>query len=135
MDLLIEAVVGDRDDEVMAHVRGGVDVDSIDRRGRSALHAAIDNGNVGLVRALLDAGADPNLVVGGWTPLEHAIDSEIDFATNHDAEPADPTLTRLLLERGADPSIHGSLAEGSPLEQAQRRGHFLAAQLLRKARG
>lgn len=41
-------------------------IDRRDRSGRTALHMAIANGNVALVKTLLDAGADPEKRTGSW---------------------------------------------------------------------
>lgn len=60
-------------------------------RGHTPLMYAVLYGDTGLVRLLLDRGADPNLVnASKASALMYAVD--------------DPEKTRLLLERGADPN-------------------------------
>ena len=59
-------------------------IDRRDRTGRNALHMAIANGNVALVKTLLDAGADPEKRTGSWeSPKSLARGARIsDQATN-----------------------------------------------------
>jgi ankyrin repeat protein len=84
------------------------------------LHAAAAAGgaDVGLVAALLDAGADPNARQrGGFRPLHSA-------AANGDA-----ALVQLLLARGADRSA--ATDDGrTPLQVARERGHARVEALL-----
>jgi ankyrin repeat protein len=84
------------------------------------LHAAAAAGgaDVGLVSALLDAGADPNARQrGGFRPLHSA-------AANGDA-----ALVQLLLARGADRSA--ATDDGrTPLQVARERGHARVEALL-----
>jgi ankyrin repeat protein len=54
---------------VVSALLSGASIASIDRRdrnGKNALHMAIANGNVALVKTLLDAGADPEKRTGSW---------------------------------------------------------------------
>ncbi|MEV0610308.1 ankyrin repeat domain-containing protein [Polymorphospora rubra] len=54
-------------------VDAGVPVDATNRRGRTALHVTVgDGGTVEMVRALLEAGADPHLPAEGTTAAEIA---------------------------------------------------------------
>lgn len=59
-------------------------IDRRDRKGRTALHMAIANGNVALVKTLLDAGADPEKRNSSWeSPKSLARGARIsDQATN-----------------------------------------------------
>jgi ankyrin repeat protein len=59
-------------------------IDRRDRNGKNALHMAIANGNVDLVKTLLDAGADPEKRTGSWkSPKSLARGARIsDEATN-----------------------------------------------------
>lgn len=75
----------------------GIDVNAMDDHGLTALHRAVWVGHQGMVRVLIESGADINAkrVVGevgnAWAPLHLA-------AVNDRVECA-----RLLLEAGADP--------------------------------
>ena len=62
----------------------------IDQWGENALMHAVSNGNVEMTRALLEAGADPDLKGRGFTPLGKA------------ALQGDVRIVRLLLKAGAD---------------------------------
>ena len=69
-----------------------------ERMSERLLAEAARAGDDPAIRALLDAGADPNAPVGGngWTPLLHAVHTRSRAGA------------RALLERGADPNARGS---------------------------
>lgn len=70
------------------------DADSENPFGVRPLHAAAAAGDHDSARALLEAGADPNVrQQGGYTPLHSA------------AHSGDVELVRLLLVHGADPAL------------------------------
>lgn len=83
----------------------------------SHLTQAADSGNPAVVKQLLDAGADPNIVEGpGWTAIMSA------------AEKGHTEIVRLLLDAGADPlANHG---EGSALDAARINGHLETAEVI-----
>jgi uncharacterized protein len=59
----------------------------------TALHAAASGQHAGVIKLLLDAGAEPNVrQSGGWTPLHAAVMN------------GDEVSERLLLDAGADPT-------------------------------
>ena len=95
------------------------------------LQFAISNLEADTARRLLENGANPNEVgeLNGWTLLHFAIDAEVDQATQRQTL-LSGELTCLLLDAGADASIRNRNGE-TPLEMARRRGHFVAARLLR----
>lgn len=95
---------------------------------RRALAYASQFGNVEIVHALLDAGEDPSRYnpVGCHshsTPLHQAA------LAGHLA------VVRLLIERGADPSIKDTLFHGTPLGWAEHGGQAIVAEFLRGVLG
>ena len=116
-------------DLVASLLRSGADVNAPGRNW-NPLHAAIENMEAEVVRYLLESGADPEFECCGIRALHHAIDIEIDSATQaNDGEPPEPALTRILLDAGAD--INGVDEGGvTPLQMARSRGHSKAASLL-----
>ena len=86
------------------------------------LHSAVatrrPEAAVGLVRALLAQGADPNRrQEGGWTPLHAA------------AQSGDPELVGLLLAHGASPAIANDAGQ-TPADLAAAREHIAVLALL-----
>ena len=95
---------------------------ALDRHRAFAL--ATQGGHVEIVRALLDAGEDPNRrqpdgMHSHATPLHHAA------LAGHEA------LVRLLVERGARLDITDTIHEGTPLGWAEHGGHAGIAEFLR----
>jgi ankyrin repeat protein len=74
-------------------IRMGVDIDAKNSFGKTALHKACFYKRIGVIRTLLEAGADPDIVdtTDGWTALHRASRYGHDF------------VVRLLLMFGADP--------------------------------
>ena len=77
------------------------------------LHHAIEHTDERAVTALLQAGADtnqPDPELGGFRPLHLAVDVECEDSCrrydngDHEARPQ-ATITRLLLDAGADPDL------------------------------
>lgn len=93
--------------------------------GFQPLHIAAFARNAGATRALLAAGADPNVVARSSfarvTPLGTAA-----FA-------GAPEVARVLIEHGADPEI--GEAGGTPLDTARANGDAELVALLESARG
>jgi ankyrin repeat protein len=96
--------------------------------GTTPVIAAVRDGRPGAIRALITAGADPNLPAGvnGWPPLMHAVHKDrklavaalLDSGADPNQRSADGStalimaagygatgMVRLLLEHGADPRI------------------------------
>ncbi|GAM55313.1 hypothetical protein JCM19231_5145 [Vibrio ishigakensis] len=97
--------------EVVELLANNPDPDARDSYGGTALHAAMFQKNLEIVKLLIDAGFDVNAVGprNGYTPL-------------HDAVWADnlPAL-KLLIENGGDLSIKG-LDGNTPLDKARAEG-------------
>jgi hypothetical protein len=79
----------------------GADLNLADRRGRTALHMAVDSEKVSLVRTMLQFGANPN------TKRHIYIDGSDDITPLHSACTS-KELVQLLLDHGADASAKDS---------------------------
>ena len=91
---------------------------------RLALALATQHERTGAVRALLDAGVDPN----GYTPPpghSHAT------ALHQAALTGDKTIARMLLDRGANPDVRDVLYGGTPADWAEHAGKTAFADWLR----
>jgi hypothetical protein len=95
----------------------------------SPAHRAVEHGDLPGLLDLLDAGRDVEDDSGdGWTLLRHAIDTEYDIHART-GQPLHADITAFLLARGADPLRQRS---GLPIvAQAETRGHWLAAEIIR----
>ncbi len=90
------------------------------RGGDTALHKAVGKGNRDLVEKLLDLGVPVDAPgFDGWTPLSRAVAMD------------NPGLTKLLLERGGDPSA--KIVGDIPLSQLFEDGENSAANLIHRA--
>jgi len=67
--LLWQAVAADDAEEVRARIAQGADVNARNADGLPLLLVAAQNGRTAALAALLEAGADPDVRVDGWTPL------------------------------------------------------------------
>ncbi|MBB3045911.1 ankyrin repeat protein [Litorivivens lipolytica] len=92
-----QAVIDRNDAFIDTYLAEGNDVDEPDGFGITALYQAVSQGDSYLSQKLLDAGADPNAVVGelGNRPLMAAV-----RASQNNAQ-----LTSLLISAGADPNV------------------------------
>ena len=77
----------------------------------SFLFMAISRGNVGLVKKLLDAGANPDLQtrVNGYTPLMYAVDESYYKNRPENTE----AIIKLLVSKGANPNIRNNVGESA----------------------
>ena len=96
-------------DTIQEIIAAGVDKDVRNAFGDTALHVAIFQSNLAVVKLLLDSGFDPNARVtkNGNTPLHNAV-----AANNINA-------ARLLLQYGANRNIR-ALNGLTPLEKARK---------------
>jgi len=101
----------------------GIDINSLDERGQTALMNAAHSGDVELTQVLIQRGADLNRTAKyRLTALMLAVIS------NH------PGIVRLLVDAGADMEIKGSKGHfnRTPLEYAQENGRADIASILCK---
>lgn len=117
-------------DRVQFLIEKGADINEIGRNW-NPLHAAIENRHIDVINHLLNSGADTEYICSGMRALHHAIDLEIDAATQaNDPEFPEPVITKILLNAGA--KIDGKDISGkTPLQMAIERGHKRAEKLLR----
>lgn len=111
-----ESTDGSAEDEDLEHwYIGALPVDNV---SDTPLIAAADEGHIGVVKLLLQYGANPNFTSRVTSPMEAA-------AGNNQVD-----VMRVLLSAGASPH---ALGPPSPLTAAAREGHTEATQLLLSA--
>ncbi|KVG38017.1 ankyrin repeat domain-containing protein [Burkholderia ubonensis] len=129
-DPLIVIAAREKSDKVAAALAAApnVDLEKEDKAGENALMLASLNGDVGLVKLLIDKGAEVSKK--GWAPLHYAAtngqDAVVKVLLDHDAyiDTASPNGTtplmmaargnhastvNLLLDQGADPQVKNQL--------------------------
>jgi ankyrin repeat protein len=84
-------------EDVKQFIDAGWPVDTIDQTS-TALGMACFHKKPAIVKLLLDAGADPNLVAGGSSPLMNAVQSRSKRTLE---------MVQMLLDAGADPNSDG----------------------------
>lgn len=147
-DDFIQAVKNSKSGEVATLLKRGMDPNSVDPTGQPVLHIAAREGNLDVVKALVQAGADIDkrnavretpimlaAITGDTKIVEYLLSKEAQInqpgwtpllyaATNGHVE-----VIKLLIENHA--YIDSSAPNGStPLMMAVRGGHITAAQLL-----
>jgi len=128
IDSLIDAILASRTEEVAALVERGAPVNGVGGYGSTPLYVAAVQGEVRVVRYLLEAGADPNKESAGeteGTPLCAA-------ASWGHAE-----VVRLMLRYGADPNLVERAGEVpmAALAWARRNHHEEIVRMLLEHRG
>lgn len=117
-------------------------LDVVDAHGNSALFTAISEGSVPALRALLEAGADPNITDHmGNGPLHRVATMSVSATTavtmtersaaTEDRLVAEATaMAELLLKHGSDP-LRKNLAGATALYEAQRGGNMMVSRMMR----
>jgi len=118
--LLIEAVVQHDLALVKQLVKRGVNIESRDAQGRTALLVAVANHSVEIVRVLIDAGADVN-----------AQDLQLDSPLLLAGAEGTLEILQLILEANPDFGKYNRFG-GTPLIPACERGHLEVVQTLLK---
>ena len=96
-DTVLTFVAENQSQQLQEWIRAGGDPDYKTENGRSLLYIATGpHGGIDVVSILLEAGADPNLGAGHYTPLMNA------------ASWCDIRAVSLILEYGADPTLANS---------------------------
>jgi uncharacterized protein len=129
-DPLLVIAAREKSDKVAAALAStpNVDLEKEDKAGENALMLASLNGDVGLVKLLIDKGAEVNKK--GWAPLHYAAtngqdeaakvlldhSAYVDTASPNGTTPLmmaargnHPTTVNLLLDQGADPAVKNQL--------------------------
>lgn len=127
-EALVWACKSGRTNVLTALVERGADVDADPYRGTPLAWAAA-NGRREVVDWLIDHGAGVNRrsTFGGPRHGEGAT------ALHLAAQNGDASMVRLLLDRGADPSIEDGVYHSSPLGWAQHSGHDEVGRILEEA--
>jgi Ankyrin repeats (3 copies) len=88
---------------VETHVAHGAEIDGQSRVWTS-LHAAIESGQIEVIRFLIGAGANIEVISNGMTPLAHAVDVLIDSSVQQNRAIIDSSMSviALLIEVGAE---------------------------------
>ncbi|MEM7385394.1 MAG: ankyrin repeat domain-containing protein [Verrucomicrobiota bacterium] len=110
---LLHAAVRAREmDWIARGLEAGIDIDAVDIHGQTPLHLVMYPQTLELAKALLEAGANPNVVKGGGS----ASRTPLGIACHYRAL----TVVERLLEAGADPNLENGEALGQTLGSSRR---------------
>ncbi|HEX5542127.1 MAG TPA: ankyrin repeat domain-containing protein, partial [Micromonospora sp.] len=117
---IVAATLSGDVEAVRRQLAAGADPDAVDRHlATTALSAAAQARCEAIVRLLLDAGADPEMIAPrSWSPLLVAVNT------------GDVTVVRMLLDSGVDPSRDGGPSVETPLHEAVGVGRMEILRLL-----
>ncbi|GAA2672588.1 ankyrin repeat domain-containing protein [Actinoplanes palleronii] len=93
------------------------------------IHSMVEMEELDDLRKEIESGIDVEVVHGGLSLLQHALDVEIAGIRAGNGSHVD--VTALLLSAGADPFRKVGRENQSALEMAEEEGHWLAAALFR----
>jgi ankyrin repeat protein len=92
--LLVATIATGNEAEIKALAQTGVDVDTTDKNGKTALHMAVNNGDIEAVKLLKKCGANPDIQdLNRNSPLKMAVEND------------DIETVKLLIELGATVDI------------------------------
>ena len=113
---------------ITAMVLAGADVNARDEWDNTPLHEAAESGTLGVVRALLEAGAEVDARARGFDAYSGVANTPLHYAARN----PDPVVVATLLEVGADVNARGRDG-ATPLHYAAWNRNPAAAQLLLEA--
>ncbi len=102
----IEMAAAGNSQEVRQAIASGIDINAFCANGHTALMAAAYYGQKAIVKILLAAGAEPNLLSDGDDGLGYGMSALMFVANSFFASNRDP-IVQLLIEAGADVDLQG----------------------------
>jgi ankyrin repeat protein len=112
---------------VSTQTQSSSDPNKVDERGISPLLAAVESGDTVQIRAVLQAGADPNAPNVARSALVSAITTRVENRLTCNLE-----VVRLLLDHAADPNMADPYIGTRPLHHALSLGEVACATLLKE---
>lgn len=106
-----EAATGDHFSVVEELLDWNADPNLTGEDGQPTLMWAVRGGSLPIIKALLAAGADPNIIQVGY-PNDTALDWAVSFAAER---PGYIPIIKTLVKAGADPTLTNNRGEGPPV--------------------
>ena len=106
-----EAEMGDNFSVVEELLDWNADPNLTGEEGQPTLMWAVRGGSLPIIKALLAAGADPNIIQVGY-PNDTALDWAVYFAS---VRPGYIPIIKTLVKAGADPTLVNNRGEGAPV--------------------